>query len=227
VATKKTTGTNGTVNRIEEFIGQDKHVTIAPPNYQVAEIRVVGTAPLVQNKFSAKALQQIRDTQEAGSQAKKGKKREAKDFKAAFEGACYRGPKGEYGIPAPAFRAAMIDACRMVDFAMTRAKMSVFVVADFVSDDGTPLVRLDAGDPEYTELPVRNKSGVVDIRARPMWREWAVTLRVRFNADQFSLTDVANLLAHAGVGVGVGEGRPYSKDSTGCGWGTFELAQTD
>lgn len=218
---------NGSVNRVGEFIGQDKHVTIAPPNYKVAEFRIVGTAPLVQNKFSKKARQQIHDTQEAGSQGKKGKKREGKDFQAAFEGAAHRGPNGEYGVPAPAFRNALVDACRMVGFKMTHAKMSVFILADFVGEDGTPLIRLDASAPEYSELPVRNATGVVDIRARPMWREWALNLRVRFNADQFTVTDVANLLAHAGICVGIGEGRPFSKASTGCGWGTFELAQSE
>ena len=217
MAPKAKATTNGTANRVEEYLGQSDHVTIAPPNYRVAEFRIVGTAPLVQNKFSSKARQQIRETQEAGSQAKKGRRREPKDFNAAFEGACHRGPNGEYGIPAPAFRAACIDACRMAGFKMTLARMSLFVIHDFVGEDGTPLVRLDAGEPEKTELPVRDATGVVDIRARPVWRG-------RINADQFSVTDVANLLAHAGISVGVGEGRPYSKSSAGCGWGTYRLA---
>jgi hypothetical protein len=198
--------------------------TIPKPNYEVAAVRIVGTAPLVQNKFSAKAREMMRQNQEAGPQAKKGRKKEAKDFHAAFLAAAHRGPNGEFGIPAPAFRNAMIDACRAVGFKMTHAKMFVFVEADFLDvDEGTPLVRLDAGEPEYTEMAVRNESGVADIRPRPMWREWAVNLRVRYNADQFSAIDVLNLLEHAGIGVGVGEGRPFSKNSAGMGWGTFRV----
>lgn len=218
-----------TTNRVAEVNGRHgaeapKPLTIAAPNFQVAQVRIVGTAPLVQNKFSAKARAQMRAAQEAGPQAKKGTKKDPKDFNAAFQGAIHRGPDGQYGVPAPAFRNAMIDACRAVGFKMTHAKMFVFVEADFFDvDDGTPLVRLDAGDPEYHEMAVRNDSGVADIRPRPMWREWALTLRVKFNADQFSAADVVNLLLYAGIGVGVGEGRPFSKNSPGMGWGTFRV----
>lgn len=231
-ATKKANEANGkAANRVLEVEprapGDGKApeaISIPSPNFRVAQVRVIGTAPLVQNKFSRKAREMMRAAQEAGPQAKKGKQREPKDFDEAFRGAIHRGPNGEYGVPAPAFRNAMIDACRAVGFKMTHAKMFVFVDADFFdADDGTPLVKLDAGDPEYHEMAVRNDSGVADIRPRPMWREWALTLRVRFNADQFSATDVLNLLQYAGIGVGVGEGRPFSKNSAGMGWGTFRV----
>ena len=201
-----------------------KSIAIPAPNFEVAEFVVVGTAPLVQNKFSAKAREMMKLRQELGGLAKKGVKREAKDFRAAFEGACHRGPNGEYGVPAAAFRCALIDACRMCDVQMTVAKMCVFVEHDFVGEDGTMLVRLDAGDPEYMESLVKNDSGVADIRPRPIWREWRLKVRVKYNASRFTLSDVANLMLHAGTSVGICEGRPFSKDSAGCGWGTFSLA---
>ena len=131
--------------------------------------------------------------------------------------------EGWIGIPAAALRNACIDVCRMVGFKMTHAKMSIFVEADGLdSVDGTPLVRLIADAPEKTELAVRNQTGVVDIRVRPMWREWSAIVRVRFDGDQFTASDVANLLARAGMQVGIGEGRPFSKNQTGLGFG-FEL----
>jgi len=34
---------------------------------------------------------------------------------------------------------------------------------------------------------------------------------------------VTNLLSRVGMQVGIGEGRPFSKNSAGMGWGTFEL----
>ncbi len=73
--------------------------------------------------------------------------------------------------------------------------------------------------------PGRNANGGVDLRARPMWPEgWRANVTFRWDADQFSATDVANLLARAGIQVGVGEGRPDSKMSAGVGWGQFEIA---
>jgi hypothetical protein len=47
---------------------------------------------------------------------------------------------------------------------------------------------------------------------------------VVYDADQFTLEDVSNLLARAGMQVGIGEGRPDSKMSAGMGWGTFRIA---
>lgn len=200
-------------------------VLITPPNMKHAEFRIRGTAPYVQNAFSEKARQMMREKQEAGSTATKNRKKEPKDFQAAYEGAMHVSREGWRGIPAPAFRNAMVSACRMVGFKMTHAKLSVFVEADgFDRADGTPLIRITKGEPEYAEHMVRNETGVADIRPRPMWREgWEATVRVKFDGDQFTLTDVANLLMRVGVQVGVGEGRPDSKKSTGMGWGTFEL----
>lgn len=204
----------------------EQPITISEPNLQTAVIRVMGQSPLVQNKFSAKAKQKMMATQAAGSTAKSKKAKEARDFDADFKAAQHISEDGWIGLPAPAFRAALISACRLVGFQMTKAKLSVFVLADGLdADDGTPLVKLDAGEPEIHEAMVRNATGVADIRVRPMWREWAADVRVRWDADQFTLQDVVNLMDRAGQQVGIGEGRPDSKSSTGMGWGTFRVAR--
>ena len=52
-------------------------VTISAPNFQTAVFTIRGTAPYVQNKFSAKAKQMMMDKQSAGSTAKKGVTRTA------------------------------------------------------------------------------------------------------------------------------------------------------
>lgn len=200
-------------------------VSIKPPNFQTAVFRIIGTAPYVQNKFSAKAKEQMRATQEQGSTSRSKRTKTAKDFNAAFEGATHRTSDGWAGIPAPAFRNAMISACRTVGFKMTLAKLSVFVEADgFDVDDGTPLVKILKGEPRYHEALVRLQTGVADIRARPMWEPgWESEIRITFDADQFTLADVSNLLMRVGMQVGVGEGRPDSKNSAGMGWGTFRV----
>ena len=51
----------------------------------------------------------------------------------------------------------------------------------------------------------------------------AVKLRLKWDGDQFTPTDVVNLLSRAGQQVGIQEGRPDSKNSAGMGWGTFEV----
>jgi hypothetical protein len=201
-------------------------VRISPPNFQWIKLTLEGTAPLMQARFSAKAMQAMMSKMAAGSTAKKGGKRAARDFDDDFKQAMHISTDGWIGVPAAALRNACIDVCRMVGFKMTHARMSIFIEADGNDQvDGQPLVKLDAGKPERTEMATRNATGVADIRIRPMWRKWKLHIIVRFDADQFTSSDVVNLISRAGEQCGIGEGRPYSKMSNGMGYGTFRIAE--
>jgi hypothetical protein len=201
-----------------------KAVEIKAPSFQILELEIKGTAPLVQNKFSNRTVTLMKKTQEEGSKAKGKKFREPKDFKAIYQEAMHTSKEGWHGIHAGAFRNAMISACRTVGYKMTHAKLAAFVLADgFDKDDGTPLVRL-YGEPHEHTAHVRNDNGSVDIRMRPMWDEWSAVVRIRFDADMFSGEDVVNLMMRVGMQVGIGEGRPDSKTSAGMGWGMFTIA---
>ena len=197
------------------------------PNLEEITLHIVGTSPYVQHKFSAKARNQMLAKQQAGSTAKGKKAHAARDIEEEYQAAMHLDSKGRAGIPAPAFRSAMISACRLVGFMMTKAKLSVFVIHDTVdADDGTPLVLIN-GEPEMHQASVRLESGVASVAIRPMWREWSANVRVRYDADQFTTADVVNLMARAGMQVGIGEGRPDSKKSHGMGWGTFSVQSED
>lgn len=205
----------------------DEAVHIKAPNIQNAEVWILGRSPLVIHKFSRKAREAIRAKQEAGSLANKGKRKESKDFKACFEEARHRSLEGWDGVPASAFRCACISACRLVGFKMSLAKLSLFIEADgWDADEGTPLVKIIGGEPRMLESMVRigGIQKTVDIAVRPQWLEWGCRLRVRFDGDQFSASDVANLISRAGAQVGICEGRPDSTSSAGMGWGTFEIS---
>lgn len=198
-------------------------ITIPAPNLQTMDLKIIGTAPFVQHKFSRKTTEEMLQKQMAGSTAGGKKKRESRDIESDYRGAMHIGEDGRHGIPAPAFRSAMISACRLVGFQMTKAKLSVFVLANTIDVyDGTPLVHIE-GEPEMHQAAVRLATGVASIAVRPMWRKWSATVRIRWDADQFTQSDVVNLMSRAGMQVGVGEGRPDSKKSNGMGWGTFEL----
>ncbi len=200
-----------------------KSVQITAPDMREITIGIRGTAPFVQHAFPQKVQEQLRAQHEAGSTGRKNRKKEARDFTADYEQSFHRSIEGWAGIPASAFRKALISACRLVGFAMTLAKLSIFVEADGMDAvDGTGLVRL-YGEPEPVTHAVRNATGVVDLRCRPMWKEWKALVRVRYDAEQFTEQDIANLMLRVGSQVGIGEGRPDSKESAGMGWGLFEL----
>lgn len=189
-----------------------REIQITPAKMETIRLLLIGTSPLVQNRFGEKARNIIIATQEAGSQAKKGKKREPKDFDQCYEQARHLSPEGWDGIHAGGFRRAMVDACKLVGFFMTKAKLGLFVVADGYSVDGSPLTKITKGEPRKVIHPARNASGGADLRARPMWDAgWECILTVRYDADMFSATDVVNLVARVGMQCGIGEGRPNSR----------------
>jgi hypothetical protein len=199
-------------------------VAISPPDFRHLAINIRGTAPLVINRFSAKAMEMMRQTQEAGSTARSRKTREAKDFDELYKSAKHVSDDGWEGIHAASFRNAAISACRACGFKMTHAKLAFSVMQDgFDRVDGAPLVRLSEGMAEQWVAPTRNATGVVDLRCRPMYREWAAVLRIRYDAGMLTDADVVNLIARVGLQVGIGEGRPDSKNSAGLGFGLFEI----
>lgn len=201
-----------------------EQVQISAPNFGIIESIIVGTAPLVIERFSKKA--ELMAKMQQGAQARNKKERTARDYEKDAEDARYRHPDGWEGVNAAAFRAGMISACRLVGFKMTLAKLSVFIEADgFDQIDGLPIVRI-YGESVAFQAHTRNATGVVDVRSRPQYRDWACKLRVKFDQTQFSTTDVLNLISRVGMQVGIGAGRPDSKSSAGCGWGTFRLAAT-
>jgi len=205
-------------------VAQAQTITIKAPNLRLVAVRITGKTPYMQHRFSKKGEYMAK--QQEGSTGRGKKQHAARNYPQDFADAQHVGSNGRCGIPAPAFRAAMISACRLVGFQMTKAKLSVFVENDdYCVKDGTPLVHLIAPDPEMSTMVVRNATGVIDIRARPLWRKWGADVRLTYDADQFTATDVINLLMRAGAQVGIGEGRPDSKQSAGMGYGMFFVEQ--
>lgn len=196
-------------------------VTITPPNFRTITLALVGTSPLLQLRFSAKA--EMLAAQQEGGSTKSKKKRSPKDVEDLFRRAQHVSEDGWIGIPCAAFRNAMISACRLVNYKMTLAKMAVFVEADGHEEDGTPLVRLTKGTPILHSGHARNANGSIDIRVRAMFKQWECRPRVRFDADLFQVADIVNLCYRAGQQVGVGEGRPDSRMSAGMGFGLFKV----
>jgi hypothetical protein len=109
---------------------------------------------------------------------------------------------------------------------MTLAKLSVFVIADGrdAQEPQIPLIRI-YGDPVKQLDMARVETGQPYVTTRAAYHEWSAVVRIRWDSDQFTLGDVANLLSRVGMQVGIGEGRPDSPNSAGMDWGLFEVEQ--
>jgi len=203
---------------------ETESVVITPPRLRYGTVMIRGTAPYIQNRFSSENREKMVAQQQAGSSSKKTKRaKPAKDFEKVFRGSAHVSQEGWYGIPATALRNAMIDACRLTEIDMIRAKMCVFIIPDGLDKENLePLVRIN-GEPMMHLDRVKVGINSTDIAARAMFTEWSAKVRLRWDAGFFSASDVLNLLARAGWQVGIGAGRPLSKMSAGTGKGTFEV----
>jgi hypothetical protein len=206
---------------------QTKSVTISPPKFGRAEFEIIGTEVLVIHRFSAKTKAEMKQKMEMGKAAGSRKNREAKDTDQTYQEARYISGDGWDGFQAGVLRSAMISACRLVNFKMTLAKMSIFFEADGhdQQEPQIPLIRI-LGKPVKQEDMARVEGGNPYVTVRAAYHDWKAKVRVRWDMDQFTLDDITNLLMRVGQQVGIGEGRPDSKNSAGMGWGLFEIART-
>jgi hypothetical protein len=205
---------------------QTRTLQIKAPNFTIAKFKIVGDegVPLVIHRFSAKLKEQMRLKAETGKASSSKKDRAPKDSDQTFEEGRYRSKEGWDGFHAASVRNAMISACRLVDYKMTLAKMSIFVLADGndAQEPQIPLIRI-YGKPVRQDDMARVETGQPYVTVRPAYHNWYALVHIRYDADQFKEADVANLLSRVGMQVGLGEGRPDSKKSNGQGWGTFTI----
>lgn len=221
----ETVNTNGN-GHSTEVKQSSREVTIKAPNFQNAIFTIKGTAPLVIKRFSEK--QPLIDSYVAGGKKKDAKKVHApKDLDEVFNKSRYISPEGWDGFNASSIRCATIRACSLVDYKMVLAKMSIFVKEDGwdAIEPQIPLVRIYGKAIRQDDAAVNPNTGTRCVTTRAAYRDWRAEVNIRWDGDQFSLQDVTNLIMRAGVQVGIGEGRPFSKNSAGMGWGTFEIVK--
>jgi hypothetical protein len=206
---------------------QKLNVQINAPNFKSAAFKIIGTAPLVIHRFSVKTKLGLAAKQEEGSSAKNRKQREPKDSDETYRESKYVSSQGWEGFHVGAIRSAMISACKLVGFPMTKAKLCVFVQEDGrdALEPQIPLVRIYGKSIKQQDM-ARVETGQPYIVYRAAYHEWYSVLRIFWDDDQFKVGDVSNLLMRVGMQVGICEGRHDSKKSVGCGWGTFKIEST-
>lgn len=199
-------------------------IQIKAPNFQRGVFQIKGTAPLVIHRFSAKTKNEMKEKMEQGKSAGSKKNREARSTDDLYNEARYISKQGWDGFHAGAIRNAMISACRLVNFKMTLAKLSIFVEPDGwdAKEPQIPLIKIE-GDPIKQEDMARVETGQPYVTVRAAYHDWGAKINIRWDGDQFTIIDISNLLSRVGQQVGLCEGRPDSKNSAGMGWGLFTL----
>jgi hypothetical protein len=172
--------------------------------YSWAAIPIRGLTPFIPHRWSEKSKKLMPGHPEGDTV--KGKKG-LREPQTEAEACVYRCADGRPGIPATAFKAALVHACRLFDQpSMVEAKQLLFVVGDergLVPFEGIPRLREDTP---------RNSNGSADLRYRYEFSDWTAQVVIRFIASSITPSSVATLLDAAGNG-GVGDWRPSAPKS--------------
>jgi len=177
------------------------------------EFTIKGTSPLIQHKWSEKALKMIRDK---GQKKATTKNRDARDPESECESATHYTDDGKNGIPLLAFKASLISAAHKdIGLEKTTVRKSIF----FPCSDSNMVIPMTCSDPILREDHVRIGMGSADLRYRPEFKEWSVDISCEFDSAIISSQDILNLVSRAGFGGGIGEWRPEK----GGEFGRFEV----
>jgi hypothetical protein len=181
-------------------------------------VPILGTAPLIMNKFSEKARRQMLDNMTGRKSPK-----EPKNPEAEYQAAMYKLDDGSYGVPALAFKNSIVDSSRFYgkSVSMVILRMGVFVKGVFPQAGGQALVPI-TGEPHMREDVTTVGMGGHDLRYRPEFSEWSAVLPIKFVSTLLTADSVLSLLQAAGMGVGVGEWRPEKSGD----FGTFQVDES-
>jgi len=181
----------------------------------ICEVEILGLTPVIPHKWSEKSKQMMPGHPDKPLVTQKKGKR---DPKGEAEACVYRLPDGKPGLPATAFKAAILDACRFFDKPSMKEAKIWFHVIGVGPDQLVPI----KGKPILREDTPRNANGSADLRYRYAFQEWSATLRIRFMAALTDAASVAALVDAAGR-CGVGDWRPSAPKSNTGTFGTWRV----
>jgi hypothetical protein len=173
------------------------------------DIPVISVSPFLAHRFSEEAQQAIAAAQQGAHRTKKP----PRDPEREFELCQYRLPDGRHGIPAAAFKRAVVRACPYV------SGLPMTVAEGALQIPGTILPFTDHTEPVMQADRVVIGRKITSVAYRARYDHWELTVPVRFQANVISPERLVNLFEIAGFAVGVGDWRPQCHGS----FGMFEV----
>lgn len=184
----------------------DEVVSVTEIHLRTIKVNIVGTSPLVPHAVSAKSVNQL-----LFPPPKKNATEKATTMKhepiTEFRDACYKftdaddRPTRLY-MPAGSFHGAMADvAIDMVGAKKSQIGRLTTVPGEKIPVWGIPLVHMAI-------VRSADMARTPDVRTLPILPQWCCTITVQFISSLVKDQSILNLLAAAGVIIGIGDGRP-------------------
>jgi len=167
-------------------------------------VTVVGTSPLLVNRFPETAIDAIEAAQTGTARTKKAPRNPEKEF----ANTRYLDQHGRDCLPAVAFKESMVRAVSYIDgMPMTEARGAFFIDGD--------LIPLRCSEPYCQRSRVVLNRKTTSIAYRACYETWEADLSISYQENVITVEQIINILELAGFAVGVGAWRPSCKGQFG------------
>lgn len=192
---------------------------LVPPQRVAFTLRNMPGSLLVVHEFSEKAKKEIRDKQQKKAKAAK----EIRDPHAEFLAARYVDRDGKECVPVMVIKKAVVNAATAFDD-LTKVGLRQAIFVEAASDPGAHLIPIENWDGTPAVGRMREDAVTIGTNTRgltyrPMYEEWQLRVVVEYQPRLVSEEQLRALIAQAGWGVGICEGRP--EKTSALGWGRF------
>ena len=183
-------------------------------------LNIVGTTPMLMHRFSKKAQRELlfpSGRKNSAEKAESLKHDPLNEYREAVYLNRDTSRPSAIHIPSNAFSTAMASAALDIPGA-TKAQIMRLVSVDTMQIDMY-------GVPKMAMHMVRSSdmNRTPDVRTRPCFPEWACRIEIGFVATMLKPSQIVNLVAAAGMIVGIGDWRPQK----GGMFGKFRIASPD
>lgn len=180
---------------------------------QTIIVNLEGITPFVCHAWDEKNIKKMQQKQAGAATKGREKRNPVEDY----EGAFYRLPDGRPGMKLIAFKNSAVTAVTSLgkEFTKVGARQAFFILRDKDGGELTPLHYPEETPPYMRTDTVTVGMGSTDLRYRPEFLRWGVTLSIQFNARVITQDQLVNLINLGGFSVGVGEWRPEKNGDHG------------
>jgi len=193
-----------------------KKVEIVRPEAETIRVHIAGTALLLTNRFSEKAIQQIKDG-EAGIKRPRMPRDPQSDYEQSRH--VIDAAAGRFGFPTVAMKKAIVTAGgRLMKDTMTVLRAAVYVRGN--TSDGR-LIEIHGMPPSMSEDPAHLPSGGWTMAYRATYEEWEAIFDITYFKHIVPPGRLITLIQLAGETIGIGAWRPETNGTNG----TFKLAE--
>ena len=199
----------------------DGEISVLEIQQGVVEFCILGASPLIMNRMSEKAKRELlmpKGRKTTAERAQSLKHEPISEHRASVYRDSDPGALTRLSFPATGFKGAMMTAALDLPGARkSEIGRLVWTEGYSIGIYGVPRLLMSA-------VRSADMNRTPDIRTRAILPEWACRVRIRFVRPRLREQTVANLLAAAGITVGVGD---FRQEKGKGNFGQFGLASAD